>query len=158
MSDNEYRLNQKRQEVANQLSRAVSTQLGMTLTVFEDPGQKVTCSSSVAMIGVATTASLLCDTTKAQIIIDGKSAFVPTPAHVLFASLFVANSSEFYKNGGLAVEFEFNNIIQSLDQFQTLTGRSFEQMLNPSLLERIQELKTQTAELSRGEMSKFMPH
>jgi hypothetical protein len=114
----------------------VTQQLVAAHPLFSGGGERVTLDCSVAMIGI-TSASI--SLSKFQ----GDGPHVPTNDHILFTCLYISNAATFRKDGVLAIEYETSNVIRTLDQFKDMTGRSFEPLLDETLLASVQEAREQ---------------
>lgn len=140
------------QKVASTIVDATAKQLAFGLPFFQDGGGKVTFCTSVAMVGVAATATHLTE-------VEGKEPgkIVPDADMVQFACLYLANASSFSPNGELLIEFCLDGVIKTLDQFQQMTGRSYEGRLDKSLMEKVRQGRKNASEAFTGDFSKFRP-
>jgi len=124
----------------------------MACIAFPEPGQRFTLAMGVAMIGVAATC---------QLVIKEGLKETPRRDDLLFACLLISNSAEFISNDTLtdvlAVEFSFDNISKTIDQFRDITGRSIEDHLNKSLVEAINDMKTKAVDAFQGDLNQFKP-
>jgi hypothetical protein len=138
------------QEIAITVVNHVAQQLSMGLNVFQDGREKVTFCTSVSMVGVAASAIQLTET-------GSEIAPIPDEDMVLFACLYTANASSFNGEGGLFIEFDIGNVIKTMEQFQQLTGRSYEGRLDKSLMDKVRQGRKNASEAFTGDFSKFRP-
>lgn len=134
------------QKIAEVLCGNIAQQLTMSHSAFNGGGERLTLNASVAMIGITATAVSLGE-------FEPNVSARLTHDHVLFSCLYTANASNYNRDGTLAVEFEISNVIKTLDQFQMMTGRSFEPLMDKSLLESVQEAREKAATSTQ-----FTPH
>lgn len=140
-------------EVQTKVAAGLVNSIGkmvMAATPFfkEDPGELCTMYMSSAAVGVA---AACMNMTKAT---PGRP---PSDDEMQFSCLVLSNALAFSKDGTLVVGWEPVAILKALDQFKLLTGRSFEDKLNVSLLDVINDERTKANASMKGEMSKFMP-
>jgi type 1 fimbria pilin len=139
---------EKRTDVANHACQGVAKMFNMAARAFDDPGEIATLAMSITVVGITATAAYLTKKGKVGNADDDE---------ILFTCLFVANSCAFSDAGSAMVEFNFTNIIKTLEQFQTMTGKSFEDKLNTSLLECVNAERNKAATAFHDEMTKFLP-
>jgi hypothetical protein len=144
--------NDRQEEIARVLVETQGKQLALASMCFFDAGQKTVLCMSSAMVGVA---AICCNLTEAGHR-DGPN-YAPTSDDVLFACTFLAESVEFVGGGALNIEFAFNNLIRTLEVFQTRTGRSYEPAMDKSLLKLVQEIREKANEAFPGDLSQFRP-
>lgn len=152
--------NDKQQEVAAALIRQVALQFSMATSVFRAGAERVTLAVSLAMVGVAAAVNDLVDRDKKQSVkneIGGRTT-VPNGDDILFGCLFTANCAHFDSEGGMGIEFSHDNLIKALDTFKEMTGRSYEDSLDPHLLQRINETRSSALSGLNDNNSKFLPH
>jgi hypothetical protein len=142
----------RQNELAAALAKQTAMHFVLVQAAFPEAGQKTTLAMSSAMIGIESMASLL---SHADLV---GAKHVPTPDQIQFACMFLANSASFTEQGGLLVAFDFSSLDKTLEQFQTMFGRSFEPQLDQSLKDAIDEERKTANKAFRGEMTKFLPH
>src|SRR6266852_4463033 len=149
--------NDKKQEIANALIRNVAIQYSMTTGAFRNGAERVTLAISLAMVGVAAACNDLIDRDKKQTVTNdiGGKTIVPNGDDILFTCLFIANCAHFDSTGGMGIEFNHENLIKSLDTFKEMTGLSYEDNLDPHLLERINETRSNAISGLNDNNSKF---
>ena len=145
-------LKQKQNKLAGILTRGIIEQYKMTCSVFQEASQRLTLAMGVAMVGVTATC---------QLVNKDGLASSPDRDEILFACLLISNSVEFMphdaSNDALVVEFSFDNIIKTIDQFHDITGRSIESHLNENLVKEATEMKVKATEALQGNLSQFKP-
>jgi hypothetical protein len=142
------------QEMAEILAKGVAKQLALSMHAFPEPNERLTLCMSTALVG-------LMGAIQGVSQWDNIEKFVPTDDHVLFVCLLVSNSVYSVGNTsmghGFAVEYDVAHILRAMDQFKDLTGRSFEPMMNRSLVAIINEARKQAASSVPNTMGKFLP-
>lgn len=143
-------IKEKQQEIAGVLTKAIIGQYKSATVVFPEPGQCLTLAMGVAMVGVTATC---------QLVLKNGVEDTPDRDEILFACLLVSNSVEFTgvneDTDALVVEFSFDNIVRTIDQFRDITGRSIEDHLNESLVHEVNEMKAKAVETLQN--SPFKP-
>lgn len=130
-------------ELAQELCKSVAEKFRSATRVFDDPGEGITLTASVSLVGVAAVSMFLGPNG------PNGSAAPPTNDDILFASLYISSSCSFAGNGTAMVEFDIMNVVKILDQFHQLTGRSYERRMNESLLDRVNEVRNDTPKAYR---------
>jgi len=145
-------IKQKQNEIAGLLTSAMINQYKTASIAFPDPGARLTLAMGVAMIGVSATC---------QLVIEDGLKEVPDRDELLFACLLISNSAEFVSNDtltdALAVEFNFENIVKTIDQFHDITGRSIEEHLNKSLVEEVNRTRAKAMDAFVDDLNQFKP-
>ncbi len=133
--------NQKQQKIAQVITDSMISSYKLASAVFPGPAGQLTLSMGMAMVGI---------TASAQLVLKHGVNKVPDRDGVLFACLLIANSAEFANvdehNDALAVEFSFDHVLRTIDQFREITGRSIEGHLNESLIEEVNIRRAKAAE------------
>src|SRR6266481_6029944 len=111
------------QKIASLLCNNTAEQYSVASLAFPDAGARTTLAMSIAMVGISAT----CLTTS-----KATPTIPPTSDQLLFTCLLIHNSVEF-QGDTLAVEFAWDHVQKTIDQFRDITGRSCEETLNPSL-------------------------
>lgn len=144
-------LKQKQNEIAGVLTHAIINQYKAASVAFEEPGHRLTLAMGVAMVGV----------TAAHQLVVKDATKTPDRDELLFTCLLISNSVEFTDadehRDALIVEFSFDNIIKTIEQFRDITGRSIEDRLNESLVQEVRDLKAKAVEAMQGDLTQFKP-
>jgi len=135
------------QRIASALCRNITVQYNVASLAFKDAGEQTTLAMSVAMLGVAATCLTASKATPNS---------PPTSDQLLFTCLLIHNSVEF-QGDTLAVEFAWDHVQKTIDQFRDITGRSCEETLNPSLLEALADWKKKNDVLLPESLKQFRP-
>jgi hypothetical protein len=143
---------EKQQMIAVQMASGMAQMLHVTQAMFPEPGEKETLFMSASMIGISALAAI---TAKS---VGHGNQYIPTQDHILFASLMTANAVEFDRDGELKVEFDIANVIKAMDQFKEMTGRSFDELMNDSLLGSVNAERNKALSSVSNSLSKFMPN
>lgn len=144
-------LKEKQNEIVGVLTRAIIGQYKAACIAFPEPGQRLTLAMGTAMVGITASHQL--------IVRDAESA--PTRDELLFTCLLISNSAEFTdfndQKDALIVEFSFDNIVKTIQQFRDITGRSIEDRLNESLVQEVQAMKAKAMDAFVNDLTQFRP-
>lgn len=149
--------NAPHQKNAEQAANAIAHVIADAASFYREPPQRLTFLLSTTLPGLMGAIQGSCkDATEKY--------FSPNNDHLLFVCLLVANTTSRVhgagENGesvGYMVEYSIDNIVKTLEMFQELTGRSFEPLLNESLLTVVTTVRDEAKAAFTGDLNKFSP-
>lgn len=148
-------MNSIQQKTAETIASNFADQIGMASQIYRDPASRLAFLLSTTLPGIMGAIGGLAK--------DGTDPdFAATGDHVTFTCLLVANATTRVgnidgKGQGFMVEYSIESIVKTLEQFKDMMGRSFEPMMNESLLEVINKVRSETAEAFTGNLGVFRP-
>lgn len=149
--------NAPHQKNAEQAANAIAEVIADAASFYREPPQRLTFLLSTTLPGLMGAIQGSCkDATERN--------FSPNNDHLLFVCLLVANVTSRVRGGGengdsvgYMVEYSIDNIVKTLEMFQELTGRSFEPMMNESLLAVVNGCRNEAKAAFSGDLNKFSP-
>jgi hypothetical protein len=115
------------------------------INTLPDPGEKCSAAMAFAFNAATSLAAMIMDG------FDAKNNKLPNPDHNLLALLLINEGCTMSSAGDAIIEFSTHRLRDALDQFQKITGRSGESLLNV-------HLRQVMVENTKVDLSKFGPN
>lgn len=115
----------------NMLLGATGAAMVGLINTLPDPGEKCSVAMAFGFNAATSLAAMIMDG------FDAKNNQLPNPDHNLLALLLINEGCTMSSSGDAIIEFSMHRLRDALDQFQKITGRSGEPLLNKTLRENM---------------------